>query len=205
MRRIRASLCFVVGFVVCCTSERPDGETLTSGASVPSAGDRTAFPGCSSHTISSGGVGAVRLGMTADSLRAICNVVHDSIELRTEGGEARVLAVVINGDTLDALVYPGDDATIAAIEVTEPSFTTVDSLGIGTTVGRLARVPGVVGRREGPPFVVRLPELCGVGFYIDEKQSVLRSGDFKNEELDARDLRRFSALPVYYVEVVACT
>ena len=120
---------------------------------------------CGDRTITNEGVGAIRVGMRAEDLRAICNVVHDAIEVHgPEGYEGRVMIVLVGEDTVQALV--DDSVHVTGIEVAQRGFATADSLMIGTTLGRLLRQPGATVENEGGFDVARIPSMCGVAFEI---------------------------------------
>jgi hypothetical protein len=141
-----------------------DGRSA-SGSSLARVTDPRDLGKCVDRTISSQGVGAIRIGMTAGALRGICNVVHDSIEVHgPEGYEGRVMVVLVGEDTVQAFI---DDSThVTGIEVAQRGFATADSLMIGTTLGRLLRLPGATLANEGGFDVARIPSLCGVAFEI---------------------------------------
>ena len=120
---------------------------------------------CSDRTITNQAVGAIRIGMTAGDLRAICDVVRDSIEVHgPEGYEGRVMVVLVGEDTVQAFV--DDSVHVTGIEVAQRGFATGDSLMIGTTLGRLLRQPGATVENEGGFDVARIPSMCGVAFEI---------------------------------------
>lgn len=119
---------------------------------------------CSGRTISNDAVGAIHLGMTVGELGAVCNVVRDSIELRTEGYPVRVMVVLVGRDTVNALI--DDSVHVTGIEVVNQGFATNDSLMVGTTLGRLLQYRGALVENEGGIDVARLPTMCGLGFKV---------------------------------------
>lgn len=118
--------------------------------------------------IDSAGIGGVRIGMPADSVTARCDVVRDTIELRSEGQRERILVVSLAGDTVNAEI---DSSRVWRIEVLRPGPRTADSLGVGSPLSRLLSLPSVRGLTgEGNLFVVS-PAHCGLSFELSEPRS----------------------------------
>jgi len=155
-RRIILAVLFALG----CS----DGRSALGG-SLARVTDPRDLGKCGDRTITNQGVGVIRIGMTAGDLRATCNVIHDSIEVHgPEGYEGRVMVVLVGQDTVQAFV--DDSVHVTRIEVAQPGFATTDSLSVGTTLGRLLRIPGATVENEGGIETARVPALCGLAFWI---------------------------------------
>ena len=127
------------------------------------------------------GIGALRIGATVDSVRAICPITHDSVEIRAEGLPARIIRVALGTDTIEAEVV---DDRVWRITVDEPGLATADSLGVGTRLSRLLEKPGAHGAvGEGRVFVL-LPDSCGLSFRL-----ATRPGDVARFSYDDAGLR----------------
>lgn len=125
--------------------------------------------GAESRVLTGSRVGALRIGMTADSVKLLCTVVRDTIE-DAEGMPARVLLVAIGEDTLRVSV---DRDVVRTIWLRSPRFQTADSLGVGASLARLLKFPEIFGGYgEGPSlFVYPNREICGLSFQLDDSTS----------------------------------
>lgn len=133
---------------------RPD----TSGGARPSQESK-----CDGKTITSDGVGALRIGMSVESAKSSCNVLRDTTLLGGEGMMERRLVVSFPPDVLDAEIV---DGRVWRLDIRSPGFRTADSLGVGSRIGdlsRLGRLQGLVG--EGVLVVVS-PDRCGLSFVL---------------------------------------
>ena len=176
-----------------------DGRGALGAASTRVTDPVRDFGKCTSRTITNAAVGAIRIGMTTAELRAICNVVHDSVELRRpEGYAVRVMAVLVGEDTVNALV--DDSVRVTGIEVVAPSFATADSLRIGTTLGRLLRLPGATVQDEGGIDVVRVPAMCGLAFEVGSNYTDFPVASLDSTSRDAPPPWR----PVILIDVQSC-
>ena len=111
-------------------------------------------------------VGAVRLGISADSVRLLCPVAR---ETDIKEYFARVLVVPIASESLFVWTTHG---VVERIEVTSPRFRTVDSLGVGSPLARLQRLTGMdAGVGDGSDVVMIYTSsgnACGLSFRVDE-------------------------------------
>jgi len=115
---------------------------------------------CPAGPIRSDGIGNITLGMTVDSLRSICAVAQDTMEM-AEGQPARHIFVMIGRDTVDAEL---SRRLVNRITIRSPAFMTADSLRIGSPVARVFSRPGAaLLTGEGQSFVVE-PSHCGLSF-----------------------------------------
>jgi hypothetical protein len=140
----------------------PDSTTATDPASRPAGS-------CGRPIVDGDGVGKIRIGMSADTLKSQCVVVRDTVERRTEGQLERILVVPFEQDT--ALVEV-NEGRVWRIEITEPGLRTSNWLGVGTPLSTLLAlkggVQGLVG--EGNLFVVS-QAVCGLSFELSEPRS----------------------------------
>lgn len=151
------------------TAARPaDSASATSSAARP-AGT------CGRPVVDGDGVGSIRIGMSADTLKAVCVVARDTIERRTEGQLERILVVPFEEDTALAEVNEG---RVWRIEITGSGLRTSNWLGVGTPLSTLLAlgdgVQGLVG--EGNLFLVS-QALCGLSFELSEPRSPSGSWD----------------------------
>ena len=145
------------------TAAQPaESDTTTASAARPAGS-------CGRPVVDGDGVGSIRLGMPADSLKAQCVVARDTVERRTEGQLERILVVPFEDDT--ALVEV-NEGRVWRIEITEPGLRTSNWLGVGTPLSALLAleggVQGLVG--EGNLFLVS-QALCGLSFELSEPRS----------------------------------
>jgi hypothetical protein len=118
---------------------------------------------CGDEIVGEEGIGQLRIGTTAESLRQKCKVVRDTTVTGAEGMPARKVAVAFSRDTVEAEIV---DGKVWRIAVTSPRLRTVDAIGVGTTIGRLRQLKdprGMMG--EGQLFVAS-PQHCGMSFRL---------------------------------------
>lgn len=169
----------VVAFAIlltACSNEvpRPD----STAPPVTSSAAATTTP-CDEPLFDGSGVGGIRIGMTADSLRQLCRVVYDTTTRRAERQPAHVLQVATSSDTIEA---EADAGRIWRIQIASPRLRTADSLGVGTPIGRLLDIPGIRGMTgEGSLYLVS-PAHCGVSFRVTRPKDQLR-GDWTLAQL----------------------
>lgn len=119
---------------------------------------------CGAPVVDSDGLGAIRIGMDADSVKARCTVARDTVELRTEGQEERILVVAIGGDTASVEI---DSGRVWRIDIRTPKLRTADSLGVGTPLSRLLAMKGGVQGLAGEGHMFLLAQArCGVSFEL---------------------------------------
>jgi hypothetical protein len=167
-----------------CAEQRAPAAKISLDAAAPSPDHAR---GCESHTVSPVGVGSLRLGISVDSLRHICRVIRDTVAL-TKYGEvpARTVGVSFTPDTVWAGV--GDDGRVFNVQVRGGAFAVADSLRVGTPLGTLTSVAGIVGEvSDGELFVV-LPSQCGMSFGISADSTF-----HPDTSLSVEQLRRLPA------------
>ncbi len=144
------------------------------------AGDASLVVGsCGRPVIDGDGVGSIRIGMAADTVKAHCPIVRDTTELRSEGQQERVLVVAFGSDTVNVEV---DSEKVWRIEITRPGLRTADWLGVGTPLNTLLSLNGGVHglTGEGNLFLVAQAR-CGLSFELSEPRSP--SGDWPEARL----------------------
>ena len=111
-------------------------------------------------------VGAIRIGMTADSVKRVCRVVRDTVAM-AEGDPYPVLVIAVGRDTLVA--WMTDSGKVNTVHVRSSRFAAADSLRVGMPLGRLLSYPGMV-PYYGEGNIVMFsdaPSVCGLTFIID--------------------------------------
>ena len=89
--------------------------------------------------VTDNGVGALKVGISVDDVKQMCEVISDSDELGTEGMKERVLVVRIGGESVRSVIV---NDRIWRLEITSPHLATVDSLGVDTHLHRIATMRG---------------------------------------------------------------
>jgi hypothetical protein len=106
-----------------------------------------------------------------------------------EGLEAipeSVRVLVVRGDTIRAVI---DSGRVYRLVTTSPVSRTVDSLGPGTALSRLLRVPGVYALTGEGAVYLKLPGHCGMSFKLGESGELADGPD----SVDAARLRTLPA------------
>lgn len=183
------------------TGETPAPANAPANANAPGTPGTPGAPGasgrCVAAPITGNGIGTVRLGMKADSLRAACAGTVERREPADEGTTALVLDVPLDGEHAVAEIDVGQ---VWRIQVRTPGLRTADGIGVGSTLRQLltdARAVGMSG--EGRLFVMG-PARCGLSFQLaPEAARALPQGG------DAGALRRLPPnTPVTRILVVGC-
>ncbi len=128
----------------------------------------TPLPTCGVErgTLTGNRVGAIRIGMPADSVKIVCHLVRDTLE-SAEGDLYRVLVVLAADDTLRAGIWHD---RVRSVILRSARFSTADSLHVGISLARLRTYPGMEGADgEGEYFVYDEtdPRTCGLSFRLD--------------------------------------
>ena len=120
---------------------------------------------CGDKLIRTDGIGALKLGMPADSLKAICPVVFDKVRQGPEGMIQRVMLVAFPPDAVEAEIV---NDSVWRIDIESPAFKTRDSVGVGSplreVLAHLVAAQGVTG--EGNFAVVDRSD-CGMSFILN--------------------------------------
>jgi hypothetical protein len=167
----------VLYLIVRVRSPRESATRPLSPASPVSPG--IARNGCGDRTIRGDGVGNLRIGESADSVKARCTVMRDTTQLGLEGMQERRMLVGFGKDTLDAEIV---DGKVWRLDVRSSAFQTPDSVGVGTPLRRLLgqNARGLVG--EGVLAVVS-PDRCGLSFILSGGIPGARVRSWDNEAL----------------------
>lgn len=133
---------------------------------------------CGAPMIDGDGLGAIRIGMDADSVKARCSIARDTVERRTEGQDERILVAAIGGDTASVEI---DSGRVWRIDIRTPVLRTADSLGVGTPLSRLLALKGGVQglAGEGHMFLIAQSH-CGLSF---ELSAPAAPGDWQRARL----------------------
>ncbi len=118
---------------------------------------------CGDRVIREDGIGELRLGMSADSVKAICPVAFDTVRPGPEGMSERVIKVEFPPEAAEAEIVAD---SVWRLSVTTAGFQTRDSIRVGTSVQELLRhddAQGLVG--EGK-LVVVFRRQCGMSFIL---------------------------------------
>lgn len=170
----RCTIVFVMALAACADTT-PRTDSTAASVAVATATTRP----CDEPLFDGSGVGGIRIGMTADSLRQLCRVVYDTTTLRAERKPAHVLEIATSSDTIEA---EADAGRIWRIQIASPRLRTADSLGVGTPIGRLLAIPGIRGTTgEGTLYLIS-PAHCGVSFRMTNPKDQLR-GDWTLAQL----------------------
>ena len=144
------------------------GRSPPAAETMPSEPPRAA-DACGRPVIDGDGVGSIRIGMPADSVMALCNVVRDTMELRSEGARERILIVAFGSDTANVEVNAGK---VWRVEIRDSGLRTADFLGVGTPLATLLSLDGGIQglTGEGNLFVITQAS-CGLSFELSEPRS----------------------------------
>lgn len=161
-------LILVFALIGCETKREPapaDSETTNASRQRSSCGD---------EVVTDEGIGQLRIGTTVDSVRQKCNVVRDTTVMGAEGMPARKLTVALSRDTVEAEIVNGQ---VWRIAVFSPRLRTAESLGVGTSIGRLLQLKNPHGMMGEGELFVASPEHCGMSFQLANAGPGARRGD----------------------------
>jgi hypothetical protein len=114
-----------------------------------------------------------------------CEVADDYVGPGAEGSTERYLVVDFDTARVRAIVV---DGRVWRVHVMSDAFRTADSVGVGTPLARVLRIPGIRGAEgEGRLFAMS-PERCGVSFRLSH---IPRGGEHRG----AWDLAALRTLP----------
>ena len=142
--------------------------------SSPPAAAVGGHPSCGDDIITDEGIGDLRIGASIDSIRQRCNVVRDTTVVGAEGMPARKLAVAFPHDTVEAEIV---DGRVWRLAVLSPRLRTADSLGVGTSIGRLLQLKNPHGMTGEGQFFVASPTHCGMSFRLAIAEAGPQRGD----------------------------
>jgi hypothetical protein len=120
-------------------------------------------------------VGPLSVAANRADLDRIARVIRDTTEEGDEGMSQEIAIVVINGDTVRAVL--DDKSRVFAYFLRSPRFRTRDTLGVGTSLGQLLRIHGAYARTGEGQVFVRFPQHCGLHFRLSESGDLGDSPD----------------------------
>ena len=131
-------------------------------ASAGRPSDTAAVRACAATVITGDSVGPLRIGATVEDVGARCTVVRDTTRPGAEGMPARMIAVVLGADTVEAEIV---DGRVWRVPVTTSGLRTADGLGVGTPLSRLLELRDVR-PAMGEGTYVLAPSHCGLSFQL---------------------------------------
>jgi hypothetical protein len=129
---------------------------------------------CGNGIITDEGIGDLRIGASIESVRQKCTVVRDTTVMGPEGMPARKLAVMFSRDTVETEIV---DGRVWRLAVLSPRLRTADSLGVGTSIGRLLQLKNPHGMTGEGQFFVASPAHCGMSFRLTIAEAGPAPGD----------------------------
>jgi hypothetical protein len=119
------------------------------------------------------GIGDLRIGATAEQVHKQCNVIRDTtLQFGAEGMPERRIAVRFGRDTVEGTVV---NDKVWRLEVLSPELRTDDSIGVGSTAGKIRQqAVQYLGYGEGGPFI-SLTKHCGLSFELAGVKGFARS------------------------------
>jgi hypothetical protein len=96
--------------------------------------------------------------MPASAIAKVAKVTSDRLEPDSEGGEVRVIRMVISGTEASAEVHEGQ---VWRIEVAVPGARTAGGIGVGTPLAALLKLRQLKGEVGEGALYVWSPQLCG--------------------------------------------
>jgi hypothetical protein len=171
--------------LIACESRRSstaDSSSLSAASSsavvssppAPAADARPTTASCGDEVIAEEGIGDLRIGASIESIRQACSVVRDTTVMGPEGMPARKLAVMFSRDTVEAEIV---DGRVWRLAVLSPRLRTADSLGVGTSIGRLLQLKNPHGMTGEGQFFVASPSHCGMSFRLAIAEAGPAPGD----------------------------
>jgi len=111
-------------------------------------------------------VGPVAIGMNASSVAKVSRVISDRKEPDSEGGEARVLRLLVSDAEITAEVH---EEKIWRLGVAVPGPRTRAGLGVGSRLTTLLKLPQLEGHIGEGALYVWSPKLCGLSFRLSHE------------------------------------
>jgi len=182
---VRLIACLCIGLLASCkadgkrdTEQVPDSSTAIAAKDSASSlvGDTRPASNCRlgrESLLTGNGIGDLRVGATAGQVHKQCDVIRDTtLQFGAEGMPERRIAVRLGRDTVEGTVV---NDKVWRLEVLSLRFRTEDSLGVGSTAGRIRQqAVKYLGYGEGGPFI-SLPKHCGLSFELAGVKGFARS------------------------------
>jgi hypothetical protein len=144
---------------IACSKAGETSNTVTISAS----STVSEIPSCGEHVIRPDGIGKLKLGMRADSAKAVCHVAFDTIRPGPEGMTQRILMVAFPPNAVEAEVV---NDSIWRLNITTPGIETADSIGVGSPLRKLLERSDAEGLIGEGIFVVIFQHRCGISFVL---------------------------------------
>lgn len=177
--RDRLAVLLFIGSVWLAACGDHRGATSDSTAAVAST-DSSSMR-CGAAPITGEGIGALTIGLTVERVRALCNVVNDTVVRATEGQMSRVLMIALDSDTVMTEVV---NDRVWRILVRSQGLYTADSISVGSSVVMtLTKFPDLnpmVG--EGYLYAATASH-CGMSFRLSEPPSSAPHGEWTSADL----------------------
>lgn len=185
-------------FVAAGCVERGREQAASSPASSLRSESPATSTACAARLVTDDAVGPLRLGVSIDSVRRMCRVVHDTtVKVYATAYPVRQLSVLLGDDTAVVSVASG---RVRDIQLSSRTFATADSLGVGTTLRRILQLAQPKGYGVNGELVVASPAKCGLTFLFAGRFPELRDG-----EKDVAVLRRLPPdTPVDRIRIDGC-
>ena len=182
---VRRIACLCIGLLASCKRDgKPNMEQIADSSTLVVAkdsarspvGDTPAVPNCGlgrEPLLTGNGIGDLRIGATTEQVHKQCDVIRDTtLQFGAEGMPERRIAVRLGRDTVEGTVV---NDKVWRLEVLSLRFRTEDSLGVGSTAGKIRQqAVQYLGYGEGGPFV-SLPKHCGLSFELAGVKGFARS------------------------------
>ncbi|WIV98336.1 hypothetical protein [Kinneretia aquatilis] len=101
--------------------------------------------------------------MPVASIAEATKVISDRMESDSEGGEVRVVRLLLDGAELAAEIHEG---RIWRLGVSTRGLRTRTGLGVGTALSALLKLPKLQGEIGEGALYVWSPQLCGMSFRL---------------------------------------
>lgn len=157
------AIVIAIVMVAGCSGSPPHADQKPVDSAAPVA--RRPDCGASNEILTGNQVGAIRLGMPADSLKHFCPVLSDSTE-HPEGQPTRVIRIPVGEGTLRVWANNG---VVYNVLVETSHFRTADSIRVGSPLLPLLRHADLTGGYGEGDFYVftNAAMLCGLSFQLD--------------------------------------
>jgi hypothetical protein len=158
MRSYRLLLAFPIVLAGCRIEKMKSADT-TRGGVEPGPG----IPACGiapESRVSEDGLGLLRIGVALDVIRGSCAVLSE------ESGDEKVPAVARIDLGRDTALVELREGRIRRIVLHHQAYRTSDSLGVGTHLSTLMRLPEAVGVTDRNRLYAVSPAYCGLRFML---------------------------------------
>lgn len=164
-------------------------------SSTPSA--ETQISACGEPVIRADGVGRLKLGMRADSVKAVCRIAFDTVRPGPEGMSQRVMSVAFPPGNVEAEIVSD---SVWRLNITTPGIVTADSIGVGSPLRKLLERGDPQAFIGEGNFVLVFRNRCGLSFVLKGGIPPGRARTWRRQDLLALPQDR----PVEHVLVYKC-